>query len=89
MGRLTEYHNGVAVIKGKQFEKAAEKLAWIEDVQDIYYQVNRLQGYGVSLLGTDYNHIGKQILEIVEWWIEHEKLKAKLCEQKEKENGMD
>lgn len=30
MTRLTEYHNGVAVIKGKRFKEAAEKLAWLE-----------------------------------------------------------
>lgn len=28
--KLTEYHNGVAVIKGKRFDLAAEKLARIE-----------------------------------------------------------
>ena len=32
MTRLTEYHNGVAVIKGKRYKEAAEKLAKIEDV---------------------------------------------------------
>ena len=31
MTRLTEYHEGVAVIKGKRFKEAAEKLARIED----------------------------------------------------------
>lgn len=30
MARLTEYHNGVAVIKNKDFKAAAEKLARIE-----------------------------------------------------------
>lgn len=31
MTRLTEYHNGVAVIKGKRYKEAAEKLAMFED----------------------------------------------------------
>jgi hypothetical protein len=31
MTRLTEYHNGVAVIKNKDFKAAAEKLAMFED----------------------------------------------------------
>lgn len=31
MNKLTEYHNGVAVIKGKRFDLAAEKLALLED----------------------------------------------------------
>lgn len=34
MDRLTEYHNGVAVIKNKDFKAAAEKLANIEDIID-------------------------------------------------------
>ena len=34
MTRLTEYHNGVAVIKGKKFKEAAEKLARWEDVEE-------------------------------------------------------
>ena len=32
--RLTEYHNGVAVIKGKRFKEAAEKLALYEDLEE-------------------------------------------------------
>lgn len=32
--RLTEYHNGVAVIKNKDFKAAAEKLAMYEDIVD-------------------------------------------------------
>ena len=32
--RLTEYHNGVAVIKNKDFKAAAEKLAMWEDVEE-------------------------------------------------------
>lgn len=32
--RLTEYHNGVAVIKDKRFKEAAEKLAMYEDIVD-------------------------------------------------------
>lgn len=31
MPRLTEYHNGVAVIKDKRFKEAAEKLAKLEN----------------------------------------------------------
>lgn len=31
MSRLTEYHNGVAVIKGKRYKEAAEKLASYEN----------------------------------------------------------
>ena len=31
MAKLTEYHNGVAVIKDKRFKEAAEKLAFYED----------------------------------------------------------
>ena len=34
MTRLTEYHNGVAVIKNKDFKAAAEKLAYIEDLTE-------------------------------------------------------
>lgn len=34
MTRLTEYHNGVAVIKGKRYKEAAEKLAYIEDLTE-------------------------------------------------------
>lgn len=34
MDRLTEYHNGVAVIKGKRFKEAAEKLAKYEDMEE-------------------------------------------------------
>lgn len=34
--RLTEYHNGVAVIKGKRFKEAAEKLAKYEDGEEKY-----------------------------------------------------
>ena len=34
MTRLTEYHNGVAVIKGKRFKEAAEKLAKYEDMEE-------------------------------------------------------
>lgn len=34
MSRLTEYHNGVAVIKNKDFKKASEKLAMFEDIVD-------------------------------------------------------
>ena len=34
MTRLTEYHNGVAVIKGKRYKEAAEKLAFIEDYEE-------------------------------------------------------
>lgn len=30
MAKLTEYHNGVAVIKDKRFKEAAEKLAFYE-----------------------------------------------------------
>lgn len=33
MSRLTEYHNGVAVIKDKRFKEAAEKLAYYEDME--------------------------------------------------------
>lgn len=34
MTRLTEYHNGVAVIKDKRFKEAAEKLAMYEDWEE-------------------------------------------------------
>jgi hypothetical protein len=34
MTRLTEYHNGVAVITGKRYKEAAEKLARFEDIVD-------------------------------------------------------
>ena len=34
MARLTEYHNGVAVIKNKDFKAAAEKLARYEDEEE-------------------------------------------------------
>lgn len=34
MGRLTECHNGVAVIKGKKFGEAAAKLALYEDIEE-------------------------------------------------------
>lgn len=34
MNRLTEYRNGVAVIKNKDFKAAAEKLAFIEDYEE-------------------------------------------------------
>ena len=34
MTRLTEYHHGVAVIKGKRFKEAAAKLAWLEDWEE-------------------------------------------------------
>lgn len=34
MTRLTEYHNGVAVIKGKRYKETAEKLAFIEDYEE-------------------------------------------------------
>ena len=34
MTRLTEYHNGVAVIKGKRYKEAAEKLAYYEDLEE-------------------------------------------------------
>lgn len=34
MGRLTEYHNGVAVIKNKDFKAAVEKLAIFEIVME-------------------------------------------------------
>lgn len=34
MTRLTEYHNSVAVIKGKRYKEAAEKLAMYEDIVD-------------------------------------------------------
>ena len=78
MTRLTECHNGVAVIKGKRYKEAAEKLARLEDVQDIYYHIIKLQGYAVALLKTDYKYVGDGILEIVEWWVEHEKLKSKI-----------
>ncbi len=49
MNRLTEYHNGVAVIKGKQFDKAAEKLAMFEDgfemiCSDIEFHKDMLNG---------------------------------------------
>ena len=37
MTRLTEYHNGVAVIKGKRYKEAAEKLA--------KYEYNEKRGY--------------------------------------------
>ena len=35
MTRLTEYHNGVAVIKGKRYKEAAEKLARYEDEEEL------------------------------------------------------
>ena len=35
MDRLTEYHNGVAVIKGKRYKEAAEKLARYEDEEEL------------------------------------------------------
>lgn len=34
MSRLTEYHNGIAVIKGKRYKEAAEKLARLEDLEE-------------------------------------------------------
>ena len=34
MARLTEYHQGVATIKNKDFKAAAEKLARIEDLAE-------------------------------------------------------
>lgn len=34
MSRLTEYHQGVAVIKGKRFSEAAAKLAMYEDWEE-------------------------------------------------------
>lgn len=34
MERLTEYHSGVAVIKGKRFSEAARKLAAYEDAEE-------------------------------------------------------
>ena len=40
MTRLTEYHNGVAVIKGKRFKEAAEILAIIEDCMEEYSDIN-------------------------------------------------
>ena len=34
MKRVTEYHQGVAVIKNKNFKGAAEKLARVEDLAE-------------------------------------------------------
>lgn len=55
MTRLTEYHNGVAVIKDKRFKEAAEKLAFIEDYEeaseweiDPKYRVIRIKEGGGS-----------------------------------------
>lgn len=55
MDRLTEYHNGVAVIKNKDFKAAAEKLAFIEDYEeaseweiDCKYRVIRIKEGGGS-----------------------------------------
>jgi hypothetical protein len=46
MTRLTEYHGNVAVIKGKQYEKAAEKLAYYETLEELgkLAEVTRCKG---------------------------------------------
>lgn len=45
MDRLTEYHNGVAVIKGKRYKEAAEKLAKYEDKLDQGYVLLNLKEF--------------------------------------------
>lgn len=52
MKRLTEYHNGVAVIKNKDFKAAAEKLAWIEDLTEKWKAVVEKDKY--SFLHLDF-----------------------------------
>ena len=53
MTRLTEYHNGVAVIKGKRYKEAAEKLAMCEDIVDGLTDADilRLENYTGELIG--------------------------------------
>lgn len=76
MNRLTEYHNGVAVIKNKDFKAAANKLANFEDLQEVYFQINRLQSIGISMLTKEHRRVGEEILNIVDFWAEHEKLNS-------------
>ena len=51
--RLTEYHQGVAVIKNKDFKAAAEKLAFFEDIEELGLMAMLTNGVKVKGGGSD------------------------------------